>query len=175
MPESRRPSDDAKMQTRQVCRAPEAGISGSDLCRFIRIPINFWLRPSSPQCTDARVNLVTPGTVRTFSGRRQPCGAEPGELESLIRSTGFFRAKARNLLAMASQVRRTAWRQNPPKSGRTDQTGRSGPQDRQRLARNRVRHRFRDRRRHACQATGEANGIDDEKDAGADRARFDAD
>jgi endonuclease-3 len=58
----------------------------------------------SAQCTDARVNLVTPDLFRRYPDAAALARAEPSELESLIRSTGFFRAKARNLLAMARQV-----------------------------------------------------------------------
>jgi endonuclease III len=58
----------------------------------------------SAQCTDARVNLVTPELFRRFPDASRLANAVPSELEALIRSTGFFRAKARNLLAMANQV-----------------------------------------------------------------------
>jgi endonuclease-3 len=58
----------------------------------------------SAQCTDARVNMVTPELFRRFPDPATLALAEPAELEALIRSTGFFRAKARNLLAMANQV-----------------------------------------------------------------------
>lgn len=58
----------------------------------------------SAQCTDARVNMVTPELFRRYPDTARLADADPGELEALIRSTGFFRAKARNLLAMASQV-----------------------------------------------------------------------
>jgi len=58
----------------------------------------------SAQCTDARVNLVTPELFRRFPDAHRLARAEPAELENLVRSTGFFRAKARNLLAMANQL-----------------------------------------------------------------------
>ena len=58
----------------------------------------------SAQCTDARVNMVTPELFRRYPDAAHLAAAVPSELEALIRSTGFFRAKARNLLAMASQV-----------------------------------------------------------------------
>ncbi len=58
----------------------------------------------SAQCTDARVNMVTPELFRRFPDATSLASALPAELESLIRSTGFFRAKARNLLAMAGQI-----------------------------------------------------------------------
>lgn len=55
----------------------------------------------SAQCTDARVNLTTPALFARFPDARSMAGADLAELEGLIRSTGFFRAKARNLKAMA--------------------------------------------------------------------------
>ena len=58
----------------------------------------------SAQCTDARVNMVTPELFRRFPDPTSLASAVQGDLEALIRSTGFFRAKARNILAMASQV-----------------------------------------------------------------------
>jgi endonuclease III len=58
----------------------------------------------SAQCTDARVNQVTPALFRRYPDASRLAKADSTELEGLIRSTGFFRAKARNLTAMARQV-----------------------------------------------------------------------
>jgi endonuclease-3 len=55
----------------------------------------------SAQCTDARVNQVTPGLFARYKSAEALAAAESHELESLIRSTGFFRAKARNLVNFA--------------------------------------------------------------------------
>jgi endonuclease-3 len=55
----------------------------------------------SAQCTDARVNLVTPALFARYPDPAALAAAEPSELEGLIHSTGFFRAKARSLLGMA--------------------------------------------------------------------------
>ncbi len=55
----------------------------------------------SAQCTDERVNMVTPGLFRAYPSARALAGADPAALEQAIRSTGFFRAKARSLLGMA--------------------------------------------------------------------------
>ena len=51
----------------------------------------------SAQCTDARVNLVTPALFRRFRSAADFAAAPPTELESMIRSTGFFRNKARSI------------------------------------------------------------------------------
>jgi endonuclease-3 len=51
----------------------------------------------SAQCTDARVNMVTPALFRRFPDPYALAQAELDELQELIRSTGFFRNKARSL------------------------------------------------------------------------------
>jgi endonuclease III len=55
----------------------------------------------SAQCTDERVNMVTPGLFRTYPTAHALATADPAKLENEIRSTGFFRAKTRSLLGMA--------------------------------------------------------------------------
>lgn len=55
----------------------------------------------SAQCTDVRVNLVTPALFRRYPDAHALAEAEPAELETLIRSTGFFRNKAKNLIGAA--------------------------------------------------------------------------
>jgi endonuclease-3 len=49
------------------------------------------------QCTDERVNQVTPALFARFPDARAMAAADPAELESLVRSTGFYRAKAKSL------------------------------------------------------------------------------
>ena len=51
----------------------------------------------SAQCTDARVNLVTPALFKRYRTAADFAAAPSAELESLIRSTGFFRNKARSI------------------------------------------------------------------------------
>ncbi len=58
----------------------------------------------SAQCTDARVNMVTPALFARFPDAARLAVAEQDEVEELIHSAGFFRAKAKNLRAMAAQV-----------------------------------------------------------------------
>ena len=52
----------------------------------------------SAQCTDARVNQVTPGLFRAYPTPLALAGAAPADLEEVIHSTGFFRSKARSLV-----------------------------------------------------------------------------
>jgi len=58
----------------------------------------------SAQCTDARVNMVTPAFFERFPDPCALAGGTQEEVEELIRSTGFFRNKAKNLLAMATAL-----------------------------------------------------------------------
>lgn len=58
----------------------------------------------SAQCTDKRVNLVTPDLFKRFPDAQSLSDANPEELEDLIRSTGFFRNKTKSLLGMAAAV-----------------------------------------------------------------------
>lgn len=55
----------------------------------------------SAQCTDQRVNLVTPALFARFPDPAALAAAPPAVVEALIRSTGFFRNKAANLVACA--------------------------------------------------------------------------
>ncbi len=58
----------------------------------------------SAQCTDARVNQVTPAVFARHPDARALAAADPADLERLIQPTGFFRAKTRSLLGMAAEV-----------------------------------------------------------------------
>jgi endonuclease-3 len=55
----------------------------------------------SAQCTDVRVNMVTPAVFARYPTPADLAEANPDELEELIRSTGFYRNKAKNLIGMA--------------------------------------------------------------------------
>jgi len=56
------------------------------------------------QCTDARVNMVTPGLFSRWPGPAELASASGEELEAVVRSTGFFRNKAKNLRGAAARV-----------------------------------------------------------------------
>lgn len=58
----------------------------------------------SAQCTDKRVNLVTPALFKTYPDAKALSAAEPETLEGMIKSTGFFRNKTKSLLGMSSAV-----------------------------------------------------------------------
>ncbi|NJM75860.1 MAG: endonuclease III [Acaryochloridaceae cyanobacterium RU_4_10] len=58
----------------------------------------------SAQCTDVRVNLVTPELFRRFPDAEAIAAAPPEELEELVRTTGFYRNKARNIQGACHKI-----------------------------------------------------------------------
>ena len=58
----------------------------------------------SAQCTDERVNQVTPALFKRFPKPDDRAGARPEEVEEMIKSTGFFRNKTKSLLGMSNAV-----------------------------------------------------------------------
>jgi endonuclease-3 len=59
----------------------------------------------SAQCTDARVNATTKALFRRYKTAADYAGAEPAELEGLIRSCGFYRMKAKSLIETGKALR----------------------------------------------------------------------
>jgi endonuclease-3 len=58
----------------------------------------------SAQCTDQRVNLVTPNLFRRYRRPSAYARARPADLEEMIRSTGFFKSKAKHLMACGQAI-----------------------------------------------------------------------
>lgn len=58
----------------------------------------------SAQCTDVRVNMVTPALFAKYPDARSMAAADTADLEDLIRSTGFYRNKAKNIRAAAAAL-----------------------------------------------------------------------
>ena len=58
----------------------------------------------SAQCTDKRVNMTTPALFARYPNAAALAHADQQELEEIVKSTGFFRSKAKNLIAMAKDL-----------------------------------------------------------------------
>ncbi|WP_031169457.1 endonuclease III [Streptosporangium roseum] len=58
----------------------------------------------SAQCTDKRVNMVTPTLFAKYRTAEEYAGADRAEMEDIIRSTGFFRAKTNSIVGMAQAL-----------------------------------------------------------------------
>lgn len=99
------PTSQAKTHARRVARALARAYPEVHCALVHKNPYELLVATIlSAQCTDARVNLTTPELFRRYPDAASLAAAPPAELERIIRSTGFFRAKARNLLAMAARI-----------------------------------------------------------------------
>jgi len=58
----------------------------------------------SAQCTDKRVNMVTPLLFKTYPTAQSLADAQPERLEELVKSTGFFRNKTKSLIALGKAL-----------------------------------------------------------------------
>jgi endonuclease-3 len=58
----------------------------------------------SAQCTDARVNMTTPALFAAYPTAQAMAGADISHVEQLVKSTGFYASKAKNLIGMANAV-----------------------------------------------------------------------
>lgn len=58
----------------------------------------------SAQCTDVRVNMVTPVLFRTYPTLEALAAADLSEVEDIIRTCGFFRSKARDIISAAAML-----------------------------------------------------------------------
>jgi endonuclease-3 len=64
----------------------------------------LWATILSAQCTDARVNMVTPALFARYSDVRAMATADIADVERIIQSTGFYHNKAKNLILCSSQI-----------------------------------------------------------------------
>lgn len=58
----------------------------------------------SAQCTDVRVNMVTPALFKKYPSSKEMAKAKPTEVEKLIYSTGFYKNKAKSLIGAAQAI-----------------------------------------------------------------------
>ena len=69
----------------------------------------------SAQCTDARVNMVTPVLFAKYPDPESLAAANPEDVEEIIRATGFFRSKTKSLIGMAAALVERFEGEVPPK------------------------------------------------------------
>jgi endonuclease-3 len=95
-------SDDRKQRARKIVR--ELAKTYPDAVCALHHTTPFQLLAAtilSAQCTDERVNMVTPDLFRRWPDAAALSDAPVTEVEEVVRSTGFYRAKAANLVGMA--------------------------------------------------------------------------
>jgi endonuclease-3 len=101
----RETADARRARARKILQALERAYPDARIALNFRSPFELLVATIlSAQCTDERVNLVTPDLFRAYPDARELARARPERLEEQIRSTGFFRAKTRSLLGMARAV-----------------------------------------------------------------------
>jgi len=92
-------------RARKVLDALQAAYPDAKIALDFKTPLQLLIATIlSAQCTDERVNMVTPALFKTYPTARALAKAKPAKLEKEIRSTGFFRAKTRSLLGMAQAL-----------------------------------------------------------------------
>ncbi len=90
----------AEVRARLSARYPDAGCALEHRNAFELLVATIL----SAQCTDARVNMVTPALFYRWPTPAALARAERGEVEEAVHSTGFFRNKAKSLQEMAARV-----------------------------------------------------------------------
>jgi endonuclease III len=101
----RESTDELKKRTRDIIRRLKRAYPGAKCSLNHSNPFELLVATIlSAQCTDERVNLVTPALFKTYPTAQALARAKPAKLEKEIRSTGFFRAKTRSLLGMAQAL-----------------------------------------------------------------------
>ncbi len=123
------------------------------------------------QCTDERVNKITPGLFQKYPTADAFAGADRAELEQEIRSAGFFRNKAKSIIGAARRIVEEYGGAVPDSMDGARHASRSRPQNGQhRLVRG-LRQGRGDRRRHPCRAAVPAPRAEPARRPGQGRAR----
>ena len=101
-----RESRDAKRaRARQIIRALKKAYPDAKIALHFGNPLELLVATIlSAQCTDERVNMVTPALFKKYSAARDYARADAATLEEEVRSTGFYRAKTRSIIAMAKAL-----------------------------------------------------------------------
>ena len=96
---------DRRKRAKQILRALRKLYPEADCALEHKSPLHLLVATIlSAQCTDDRVNKVTPGLFRRYKTARDFAEANPTEVEELIRSTGFFRNKAKNIIGAGRAI-----------------------------------------------------------------------
>ena len=116
-----RESRDAKRaRARQIVRALKKAYPDAKCALNFTSPLELLVATIlSAQCTDERVNMVTPALFKKYRTARDYAATDTAALEEDVRSTGFYRAKSRSIVGMAKAL--------------VDRHGGEVPQDREAL------------------------------------------
>jgi endonuclease III len=96
---------DLRRRAVEVVRALERAYPDAECALQFRNPFELLVATIlSAQCTDVMVNRVTPGLFARFHDAKALAAAPLAEVEEIVRPTGFFRTKAKNLVAMSAAL-----------------------------------------------------------------------
>lgn len=99
------PSDDLRKRSRKINQTLAKLYPEAKCALHYESPLQLLVATIlSAQCTDVRVNLVTPALFARYPDARAFAEAKKEELEEAIQSTGFFRNKARNIMACCKKL-----------------------------------------------------------------------
>jgi len=94
-----------RARARKILQALERAYPDAKIALDFGTPLQLLMATIlSAQCTDERVNMVTPALFKSYPSAEALARAKPDKLEAAIRSTGFYRAKTRSLLGMAKAL-----------------------------------------------------------------------
>ena len=94
--------DDQKKRARKIVSALKRAYPEATCALRHESPLQLLVATIlSAQCTDERVNMVTPALFQKYPTPEALAAASQASVEKIVKSTGFFRAKASNLRAMA--------------------------------------------------------------------------
>jgi endonuclease-3 len=94
-----------KNRVRTIIRRLSAAYPGAQTALLHDNPLQLLVATIlSAQCTDERVNMVTPVLFRRYPTAASFVSASRPELESIVRSTGFYRAKAKNIMNCCADI-----------------------------------------------------------------------
>jgi endonuclease-3 len=101
----RETSEAKKARTRKILAGLERAYPDAKIALDFTTPLELLVATIlSAQCTDERVNMVTPALFRAYPTAADYARLKPESLEKAIHSTGFFRAKARSIVGMAQAL-----------------------------------------------------------------------
>jgi endonuclease-3 len=98
-------AEEKKARAQQIVKRLRKAYPGAKTSLTYRNPFELLVATIlSAQCTDERVNQVTPALFERYPTADDMAGAKTEELEDMIRSTGFFRNKTKSLLGMSNAL-----------------------------------------------------------------------
>lgn len=97
--------DSTRARVPKILKVLEKDYPAAETCLTFGTPLQLLVATIlSAQCTDIRVNQITPALFEKYSDARSFAGADRAELETAIRSTGFFRNKAKSILGASRKI-----------------------------------------------------------------------